>query len=39
MTALVHTRAELQPFLDGFANGKRGVVMTMGALHGATWSC
>lgn len=33
MTALVHTRAELQPFLDGFANGKRGVVMTMGALH------
>ncbi|MBS2552190.1 pantoate--beta-alanine ligase [Catenulispora sp. NL8] len=33
MTALVHTRAELQPFLDGFANRKRGVVMTMGALH------
>jgi pantoate--beta-alanine ligase len=33
MTALVHTRADLQPFLDGFANGKRGVVMTMGALH------
>jgi pantoate--beta-alanine ligase len=33
MTALVHTRAELQPFLDGFSNGKRGVVMTMGALH------
>jgi pantoate--beta-alanine ligase len=33
MTALVHTRVELQPFLDGFANGKRGVVMTMGALH------
>ena len=33
MTALVHARAELQPFLDGFANGKRGVVMTMGALH------
>ena len=33
MTALVHTRAELQPFLDGFANGKRGVLMTMGALH------
>ena len=33
MTALVHTRAGLQPFLDGFANGKRGVVMTMGALH------
>jgi pantoate--beta-alanine ligase len=33
MTALVHTRPELQPFLDGFANGKRGVVMTMGALH------
>lgn len=33
MTALVHTRAELRPFLDGFANGKRGVVMTMGALH------
>ena len=33
MTALVHTRAELQPFLDGFANGRRGVVMTMGALH------
>jgi pantoate--beta-alanine ligase len=33
MTALVHTRSDLQPFLDGFANGKRGVVMTMGALH------
>ena len=33
MTALVRTRAELQPFLDGFANGTRGVVMTMGALH------
>ncbi|MBS2534903.1 pantoate--beta-alanine ligase [Catenulispora sp. NF23] len=33
MTALVHTRAELQPFLEGFANRKRGVVMTMGALH------
>ncbi|GAA2034744.1 pantoate--beta-alanine ligase [Catenulispora yoronensis] len=33
MTALVSTRAELQPFLDGFANGRRGVVMTMGALH------
>ena len=33
MTAVVHTRAELQPYLDGFANGKRGVVMTMGALH------
>ena len=33
MTALVHNRVELQPFLDGFANGKRGVVMTMGALH------
>ncbi|WP_194916273.1 pantoate--beta-alanine ligase [Catenulispora rubra] len=33
MTALVHTRAGLQPFLDGFANGKRGVAMTMGALH------
>src|SRR2546423_1269232 len=33
MTALVHTRAELQPFLDGFANRRTGVVMTMGALH------
>ncbi|NUR60167.1 MAG: pantoate--beta-alanine ligase [Catenulispora sp.] len=33
MTALASTRAELEPFLDGFANGKRGVVMTMGALH------
>jgi len=33
MTALVNTRAELQPYLDGFANGRRGVVMTMGALH------
>ena len=33
MTALVSTRAELQPYLDGFANSKRGVVMTMGALH------
>src|ERR1051326_8124874 len=33
MTALVHTRAELQPFLDGFANRVTGVVMTMGALH------
>ena len=33
MTALVSTRAGLQPYLDGFANGRRGVVMTMGALH------
>ena len=33
MTALASTRAELEPFLDGFANGRRGVVMTMGALH------
>jgi pantoate--beta-alanine ligase len=33
MTALVHTRAELEPFLEGFENGRRGVVMTMGALH------
>jgi len=33
MTALVHTRDDLQPFLTGFANGTRGVVMTMGALH------
>jgi pantoate--beta-alanine ligase len=33
MTALVHTRAGLEPFLEGFANGRRGVVMTMGALH------
>ncbi|NUP46651.1 MAG: pantoate--beta-alanine ligase [Catenulispora sp.] len=33
MTALASTRAELQPYLDGFANSKRGVVMTMGALH------
>jgi pantoate--beta-alanine ligase len=33
MTALVSTRTGLQPYLDGFANGRRGVVMTMGALH------
>jgi pantoate--beta-alanine ligase len=33
MTALVHTRADLDPYLDGFANSRRGVVMTMGALH------
>jgi pantoate--beta-alanine ligase len=33
MTALVHTRADLAPYLDGFANSRRGVVMTMGALH------
>ena len=29
----VHTRAELDPYIEGFANGRRGVVMTMGALH------
>ena len=33
MTALVHTRAELEPFVEGFANSRRGVFMTMGALH------
>jgi pantoate--beta-alanine ligase len=33
MTALVHTRADLDPYIDGFSNGRRGVVMTMGALH------
>jgi len=33
MTALVHTRAGLDPYLAGFANSRRGVVMTMGALH------
>jgi pantoate--beta-alanine ligase len=29
----VHTRADLDPYIAGFANGRRGVVMTMGALH------
>lgn len=33
MTALVHTRDGLDPFLEGFAKSRRGVVMTMGALH------